>query len=131
MKQINIQPIQQELTLVCSTVKRLLEQRQYQEGKLLIQEFMGTYPHAPEPHNLMGIVLEMEGDHLKAMKHFRAAWALDPTYIPARYNLNRFATFGLRGKCAFDETDCMDEKKENLYKVEYDSKGIGHVVRRD
>ncbi|WP_171903811.1 hypothetical protein [Cellulosilyticum sp. I15G10I2] len=131
MKQINMPESQQELTALCGTVRKLVEQNKYQVCRELIQNAMGRYPHAPEPHNLMGILLEMEGDHLYAMKHFRAAWALDPTYIAARYNLNRFATFFPKGKCAFDETDCSKEKQDNLYKVEYDAKGIGHVIRRD
>ncbi|MDF2520376.1 MAG: hypothetical protein K0R84_1004 [Clostridia bacterium] len=131
MEQINIPESEQELTSLCSTVRKLLEQNKYQECKLIIQNAMGRYPHAPEPHNLMGVLLEMEGDHLTAMKHFRAAWALDPSYIPARYNLNRFGTFFSKGKCAFDETDCLQGKKGDLYKVKHDAAGIGHVVRRD
>lgn len=129
-RETNISEDKQELNVLCNKVRKLIEQNKYQECKLLIQDAMGKYPHAPEPHNLIGILLEMGGDHLTALKHFRAAGALDPTYIPARYNLDRFATFFSKGKCAFDETDCPQEKKEDLYKIEYDAEGIGHVVRR-
>lgn len=27
------------------------------------------------------------------MKHFRAAWCLDPTYLPARENMSNFSSF--------------------------------------
>jgi len=65
----------------------------------------------PEPHNLIGELLQKKGDHISAMKHFRAAWALEPTYIPVRYNLHVFASFYTDGKCAYDESDCpIDEK---------------------
>lgn len=131
MKQIGIPKSQQELAELCCTVRKLIDQKKYQEIELLIQSAMGRYPHAPEPHNLMGILLEKEGDHLTAMKHYRAAWALDPTYLPARYNLERIGTFFSKGKCAFDETDCPKDKKEDLYKIEYDAHGIGHLVRRN
>ena len=41
-----------------------------------------------------------------AMKHFRAALALDPTYEPASYNLEQYGTMTLEEKhCAFDEED--------------------------
>ena len=44
---------------------------------------------APEPHNLFGILLELRGDGDSARKHYRAAYALDPTYRPASRNLER------------------------------------------
>ena len=40
---------------------------------------MAENPHGAVPHNLMGILLEKESNHVLAMKHFRAAYALDPT----------------------------------------------------
>ena len=48
---------------------------------------------APEPHNLMGILYEITGDDDKARKHYRAAYALDPTYTPACRNLERLVMF--------------------------------------
>jgi hypothetical protein len=63
------------------------------------------------------LVLEKESDHLLAMKHFRAAWALDPTYLPARYNLENFGTFVPKGRGAFDESDCPPLKEKAEYKV--------------
>ena len=66
---------------------------------------------------------------MTAMKHFRAAWALDPAYLPARQNLDTFGTFFSHGKSAYDESDCTEEKLEE-YVTEYDANGIGHLVRR-
>lgn len=48
---------------------------------------------APEPHNLMGILCEITGDDDRARKHYRAAYALDPTYKPACRNLERLVMF--------------------------------------
>ena len=42
-----------------------------------------------EAFNLMGVVSEMRGERLEAQKHYRAALSLDPTYEPARSNLER------------------------------------------
>ncbi len=130
MKQANRPENQQELAKLCNTVRALVAQREYQKCELIIKEAMGKYPHAPQPHNLIGILLEKEGDHLTAMKHFRAAWALDPTYIPARCNLDRFGSFYPKGQCAFDEADCPPEQAKDLYKTEYDTEGIGHIVKK-
>ncbi len=130
MKQANTSENKQELAALCSTVRKLVDQSEYRQCESLIINAMCKYPHAPEPHNLIGVLLEKEGDHITAMKHFRAAWALDPTYIPARYNLEHFGTFFSKGKCAFDEMDCSEDEKQDLFKVEYDTHGVGRVVRR-
>jgi DNA-binding response OmpR family regulator len=46
-------------------------------------------PHSPEPYNLMGLVEEMRGELLEALKMYRAALAVDPSYRPAIENLER------------------------------------------
>lgn len=130
MKQRDIPENQKEMAILCNAARELIGQKQYRECELMIRDAMTKYPHAPEPHNLIGILLESEGDHPAAMKHFRAAWALDPTYIPARCNMERFAGFCSAGQYAFDPTDCPIEKKD-LFKTVYDENGIGHIVKRD
>lgn len=131
MKQMNITNSPQELSDLCDTVRRFVEQSRYHESESLIKEAMGKYPHAPQPHNLFGLLLETQGDHLTAMKHFRAAWALDPSYVPARQNMDHFASFYPGAKWAFDESDCPQEKKRNEYKIEYDEHGTGRFIRGD
>lgn len=46
-------------------------------------------PHNPEPYNLMGLVEEIRGELLEALKMYRAALAVDPSYRPAIDNLER------------------------------------------
>jgi len=132
VEQMNTTEGQQELTVLCGTMRKLVEQNDYHQGELLIKEAIGRYPHAPEPHNLLGLLLEAQNDHLTAMKHFRAAWALDPTYLPARENLDTFGSFYPSGKWAYDDSDCPQEQRgDDKYKIEYNTHGIGHVVRRN
>ena len=131
MKKMNIIKNPQDMKELCNTVRQFVEQKRYQDAEILVREAMGKYPHEPEPHNLIGLLLELQEDHLIAMKHFRAAWALDPTYLPARHNLEHFGSFCPRGNWAFAESDCPQEKKQDLYKVEYDKQGIGHIIMRD
>lgn len=128
MKQMDKSEAKQELTALCGIVRKLVEQKDYQQCELLIKKAVGQYIHAPEPHNLIGLLLEAQDDHLTAIKHFRAAWALDPTYLPARQNLDYFGSFYSNGERAFDESDCPQEKKDNEYVVEYDAHGVGYVV---
>lgn len=116
---------------LCNTVRELIQNYNYLESEWIITEAMGKYPHAPEPHNLMGVLLERKNDHSTAMKHFRAAWALDPSYLPARYNMEQYGDFfSNRRKAAFDDADCPQEVEKDLYKTEYDINGVGHIVKR-
>lgn len=117
------------LGLLCESIRALVSEGAYEACIDAICKAMENYPHAPHPHNLMGIVLEKTGDHPAAMKHFRAAWALDPTYLPASHNLNLYGTFVSRGCCAFDESD-LTPKPPCTHKVTYDERGVGHVTRR-
>lgn len=95
-----------ELTALCDSVKNLTNEGAFSTCENMIADAMRRYPHAPQPHNLMGVLFEIRNDHEGAVKHFRAAWSLDPTYAPARHNLENFASFYTRGKYAFDENDC-------------------------
>jgi FixJ family two-component response regulator len=46
-------------------------------------------PDNPEPYNMLGLVAELRGDLLEALKMYRAALAVDPSYRPALGNLER------------------------------------------
>ena len=84
----------------------------FDECEKVIYKAMYKYPHAAEPHNLLGIFLEKTGDHIEAMRHFRAACDLEPTYKPAEQNLIVFGTFCPGRKvCAFNIKDCESEKE--------------------
>jgi hypothetical protein len=121
-----------ELAALCSAVRILISRKQFRESEELIRQAMGKYPHAAQPHNLFGIQLENEGDHLAAMKHFRAAVALDATYLPARYNMDQYAdVFGKEHMDVYVEADYPQEQKKDLYKIEYDENGIGRMVKRE
>ena len=80
MKENEATEIKKELSALCALVRKCAHTGEYQNCKMQIFDAMRKYPHAPQPHNLLGVLLEKEGDHPAAMRHFRAAWALDPTY---------------------------------------------------
>lgn len=79
-----------ELEEICARVRDEFRTGDYQEGRRLLIRAMEAFPESPKPHNLMGILLEKERNHVQAMKHFRIAYALDPSYEPARHNLELY-----------------------------------------
>jgi DNA-binding NtrC family response regulator len=54
-----------------------------------LRKAIGVDSSRAEAFNLHGVTLELQGDRLEAQKRYRAAIALDPTYEPARKNLER------------------------------------------
>ncbi|MCE5196308.1 MAG: hypothetical protein LLG09_04165 [Negativicutes bacterium] len=116
--------------VLCDSFRDLSERLNYTACERLLRSAMAEYPHSPVPHNLMGVLLEYQNNHPAAMKHFRAAWALDPTYLPARLNLEHYSSLILRGPYLIDEGDCMAAETRDPYKIEYDEHGIGHVLKR-
>jgi len=116
----------EDLRALCASVRELVDIKDYQTCESLICGAMGAYPDAPEPHNLLGILLERTGNHPEAMKHFRAAWALDPAYRPAQRNLECYGTFFSDGRCAYDESDCPAEEDLRYY----GARGVGRVEER-
>lgn len=64
----------------------------FEEAYDLITEAMRIDPDAPQPHNLLGIWLELKGNGDKARKHYRAAYSLDPSFKPACKNLEQSCT---------------------------------------
>lgn len=123
---------QKELNELIQNVKAIVLTNEYESALELIRRAMQDYPHCAIPHNLMGIVMEKQGEKKLAMAHYRAAYSLESIYLPARCNMERMASMNHKTTYAFDEDDCPSfQSKGNRYKLEYDEKGIGHVVRRD
>ena len=69
-----------------------LQSGDFESAYELITGAMCAAPDAPEPHNLLGIWFELSGDGAKARRHYRAAYALDPTFKPACKNLEQICT---------------------------------------
>lgn len=98
-----------ELINLCDRVREYLKQNAYKACMEDICYAMYLHPDAPEPHNLMGILMEKQHNHTGAMKHFRAALDLDPTYLPAQENMMDYARFDLSiPRCRFSYADCCE-----------------------
>ena len=58
-------------------------------------------PGKSEAYNLLGILYEIKHENLEAQKFYRAALDINPTYTPARVNLERLTSFPSVGKIDF------------------------------
>lgn len=105
----------QELDQFCKQIKEHVEKGKLGECEQMIPQYMQKYPDSAIPHNLLGIVLEKQGRHVEAMKHFRAAAALDAEFLPASYNMEQYSS--LRRKCAIEPMygweECRSWHKRN------------------
>ena len=83
---------------------------------------------APEVHNLYGVLAELTGNLSLAGKHYRAAYALDPTYKPASRNLERISSFYyIPGDTHPDFGDKPETEVSTNYILEFDNRNIGHL----
>ena len=98
--------MEDELMPTIEQAKELIGEKKFKECEALICTAMFEHPHDAIPHNLMGLLLENEDSHVDAMKHFRAAYALNPTYRPSSWNLECFGSFTMQHPCAYFARDC-------------------------
>jgi DNA-binding NtrC family response regulator len=79
-----------------SDYESLLELAKYWAGKrqldsaiAMVKQGIGLQPSRPEAFTLLGELQEIMGKQLEALKNYRVAIDLDPTYQPAHQNLER------------------------------------------
>lgn len=74
------------------SAKRLARKRQFERAIAETKRAIGADPSRPEAFNFLGQLQETLGERLEALKNYRVAISLDPTYQPAKDNLNRATT---------------------------------------
>lgn len=99
------------IMLISEAIKSL-KSKDTESSKSFISDAMILNLDAPQPHNLLGILNEIKGDDSLARKHYRAAYALDPTYTPACHNLERLVM--LEWGPQKRDYDYGDAEKESL-----------------
>jgi lipoprotein NlpI len=76
----------------------------------MLQKATSLNAEKPEPFNLLGVIYEMQHKQGEAMKMYRAALALDPSYEPANDNIERAGES--IGAVDIDNMNLGDEKEE-------------------
>lgn len=69
--------------------RQLISRREFGEAMDILKKAIGLEPLKAEPHNMMGVLLEIQGELEGAKKHYKAALAMEPGYIQAQTNLIR------------------------------------------
>ncbi|NEQ32690.1 MAG: response regulator [Leptolyngbya sp. SIO4C5] len=72
-----------------AAAKAQASQRNFDAAISQVKQAIGAHPERPEAFNFLGELLEVKGDRLEALKNYRVALDLDPTYEPAQQNLHR------------------------------------------
>ncbi|MGE5628751.1 MAG: hypothetical protein ACM3X7_11720 [Solirubrobacterales bacterium] len=112
---------------------KAIKDKNYELAEGEIKEAMIINPHLPEAHNLYGILEEKIKDFGLAKKHYRAACALDPAYMPSIHNLERVTAFYYHN-CGI-EVDYGDHlesnKSKSQYKIVYDYHHVGHLFKQE
>jgi tetratricopeptide (TPR) repeat protein len=62
---------------------------QFRDARVIIDGWTKDFPEDPQPHLLLGRILEHGGNHSGAADEYRRALQLGPAYAPAAYNLGR------------------------------------------
>ena len=74
----------------------------FHRAREIIREALKQAPNRPEGLTLLGQITEYLGEHNEALKYYRAAIGLDPTYAVAKQNLDR-AVMHPRTRPNFDQ----------------------------
>ncbi|MDD2998548.1 MAG: response regulator [Candidatus Riflebacteria bacterium] len=72
---------------------------------------LAANPADPEAYNLLGAIFEIKGNWLEAQKFYRNALEQDPSYKPARVNLERTTSLDKSGKINLGIDDKHTGKK--------------------
>jgi len=69
--------------------KRHITDRSFAAARETARKAIAADPAQPEAYNLLGALLEIDGNMFEAQKFYLAAMDIDPRYKPARANLKR------------------------------------------
>jgi DNA-binding NtrC family response regulator len=69
--------------------KQSIQGGEFTVARVYAKKAIFINPNRPEAFNLLGGLCEARGDRLEGQKNYRIALEIDPTYQPARKNLDR------------------------------------------
>lgn len=71
--------------------KRNITDHSFSKARESARKAISANPAQPEAYNLLGALYEIDDDIPEAQKFYRAALSIDPSFFPARANLERTA----------------------------------------
>lgn len=76
--------------------KAAINERNFDLAETLLKQSVNMVEENAEPYNLLGVLAEMRGKSSRAMKMYRAALDINPSYKPAQDNIERASDFSSR-----------------------------------
>jgi DNA-binding NtrC family response regulator len=89
--------------------KRYIGDHKFDFAREMVQKAIASDPSQPEAYNLYGALLEINGDRLEALKFYHMAIDADPTFMPARENLERATSENKIGKIELGPEDTQPQ----------------------
>jgi DNA-binding NtrC family response regulator len=92
--------------------KMNITRRRFEAAEIFLNKAAAVAPKRPEVFNLLGVMAEISGDRAKAADYYRSGYWIDPTYEPARKNLERVTEMTeRRGRVDMGGPETSDRKK--------------------
>lgn len=91
--------------------KRSIGHRNFDAAIEHLRKAIFLDPARPEAFNLLGALLEIQGDRIEAQKNYRTALSIDPSYEPAIKNLQRSTEWKTRGAIILGDVTQNQNKK--------------------
>ena len=92
--------------------KTEINNRNLDEAVKMLKKAVAVDSEQPEPFNLLGVIYEVKGQQAEAMKMYRAALSLDPSYTPANENLQRAGEGDIREQGQLNRANLGEEEGE-------------------
>jgi CheY-like chemotaxis protein len=102
--------------------KRHISDRSFAAARETARKAIAVDPAQPEAYNLLGALLEIKRDWVEAQRFYRAALDIDPTFKPARENLDRTTSWNKFGKIDLGPDNGEAETKEDTDNEDQDEK---------
>src|SRR6056297_608270 len=93
-------------------VKGLIQQNAFSGAEKYLSKLFSSYPSSPIPHYLMGLKYLKEAKKLNALRQFKASYALDESYEPAKKQLEEVISEIENGDKAINQRKSGNGKKE-------------------
>jgi len=82
----------QDYPTLIELAKKYITDYRFDAAGAQVRRALAVDPSRPEAFNLLGAILEIQGAHPSdSLKNYHAALSLDPSYLPARKNIERIA----------------------------------------
>ena len=85
--------------------KKCINARQFEAAQEHLKKAVSLDSSKAQALNLLGAVQEIQGDRLEGIKNYRAALAVEPSFTPAKENLERATATHPTGRIVLDSKD--------------------------